>query len=155
MTSRTQNDWDLHFMERAHLISKMSKDPSTKVGAVIVDSNKYSVADGYNGFPKGIEDDGRLDNRAVKYDIIIHGEMNAILTAGRQGKPVIGCTLYTWPLPPCIRCATAIVQSGIKRVVSFYPEGEQAQRWLESCQQAQDILEEGGVEVVWYANEIK
>ena len=147
--SRGRQEWDLHFLKLAQTVSEMSKDPSTKVGAVIVDKNKYIVSTGYNGFPKCIEDNHRLDNREVKYDIIIHAELNAILTAGRQGKSVEGCTIYTWPLPPCVKCASTIIQAGITRAVSFYPEND---RWLDSCKAGDKLMEEAGMNPsTWYS----
>lgn len=147
MTTRNRETWDLHFLKHAELVSEMSKDPSTKVGAVIVTEEKFIVSTGYNGFPRGIKDDDRLHNREVKYDIIIHAELNAILTAASQGKSVRGGTIYTWPLPPCIKCATLLIQSGINRVVSFNPTNE---RWIESCKLADELMEEAGIKSTWY-----
>jgi dCMP deaminase len=107
--------WDLRFIELANLVGSWSKDPSTKVGAVIVDENNRVVSIGYNGFPKNIEDDDRLHDRPTKYNMIVHGEINAILFANKSVKD---CTLYTVPFEPCPRCAGLIIQSGIKRVVA-------------------------------------
>ena len=115
--------WDKRFLELAKLIGSWSKDPSTQVGAVIVDENNRLVSVGYNGFPIGIEDNQRLFDREEKYDIIVHAEVNALMFAN---KSVEGCTLYTWPFPPCSRCAGLIIQSGITRVVSVVHTGE---RW--------------------------
>lgn len=147
MTTRNRQEWDLHFLKHAQLVSEMSKDPSTKVGAVIVTDEKFIVSTGYNGFPAGVADNHRLDNREVKYDIIIHAELNAILTAASQGKSVRGGTIYTWPLPPCIKCATLLIQSGIKRVVSFYPDEK---RWTESCKNGDMLMIEAGMSSTWY-----
>lgn len=108
--------WDHRFLDLAELISTWSKDPSTKVGAVITDCDNRIVSVGYNGFPKSIYDDDRLKNRDTKYKIIIHGEMNAILFANRSLED---CTLYTYPFMPCPRCASMIIQTGIQRVVSY------------------------------------
>ena len=145
--NRTLNDWVLHFLRHAQLVSEMSKDPSTKVGAVIVTEGKFIKSTGYNGFPVGIKDDSRLHTRETKYEMIIHAEINAILTAGCHGKSVKGDTLYVWPMPPCQRCASQIIQSGIKRIVSYHPDNE---RWLESCNQGDKLFEEAGIESVWY-----
>ena len=110
------SSWDKRFLDLAELVSSWSKDPSTKVGAVIVDDKNIIVSVGFNGFPKGIEDDDRLYNRDSKYQIIIHAENNALMFAKR---PLDNCTLYTYPFMPCPRCAGMIIQSGIKRVVSY------------------------------------
>ena len=71
--------WDLRFLEMARNAASWSKDPSTKVGAIIVDDDKRVISVGYNGFPKGVRDDERLDDRQEKYKIIVHAERNALL----------------------------------------------------------------------------
>lgn len=109
-------NWDKRFLELAKLVSSWSKDPSTKVGAVIVDDQNIIVSVGFNGFPKGIQDDDRLNHRDSKYQIIVHAENNALMFAKR---PLDGCTIYTYPFMPCPRCAGMIIQSGIKRIVTY------------------------------------
>jgi dCMP deaminase len=106
--------WDEYYIGMAEYVSRKSKDPSTKVGAVIVRPDNTVCSTGYNGFPRGIEDTGkRLNDRDVKMALVIHAEMNAILTAP---EPVKGYTLYMWPYMPCGECAKHVVQAGIKRV---------------------------------------
>lgn len=134
--------WDIRFLELAQHVSAWSKDPSTKVGAAIVDNNHRIVSLGFNGFPRGVSDDRRLNNREDKYEIIVHAEMNAILFAGRD---LLGCTIYVWPMPPCSRCASIIVQAGMYKVVAPRP----TERWRESCVRGKDILTEAGVESLW------
>jgi len=107
--------WDKRFLDMAMLVASWSKDPSTGVGAVIVDEHKRIVSVGFNGFAKGVHDlPEHLEHRPTKYEKIIHAEMNAILFAQR---PLDTCTLYIYPLPPCARCAACIIQSGIRNVV--------------------------------------
>lgn len=136
--------WDLRFLELAKLVGSWSKDPSTQVGAVIVDENNRIVSVGYNGFPQGIIDDERLQNREIKYKVIVHGEINAILFAN---KSVHGCTLYTIPFEPCPRCAGLIIQSGIKRVVA--PINTNA-RWEEDFQISRKLFQEAGILINYY-----
>lgn len=133
--------WDKNFLDLAKLIGSWSKDPSTQVGAVIVDQNNRLVSVGYNGFPRGIEDDKRLLDREDKYDIIVHAEVNALMFAN---KSVEGCTLYTWPFQPCSRCAGLIIQSGINRVVSVVHSDE---RWKKNFQLSSKLLSEAGIEL--------
>jgi len=111
-------DWNTYFMALAHLSSKRSKDPSTQVGAVIVDENHKIVSIGYNGMPRGINDETipwerEGDFLNTKYPYVVHAELNAILNSPRS---VNGCTCYV-TLFPCNECAKAIIQSGIKKVV--------------------------------------
>ena len=110
--------WDRRFMEMAQMISTWSKDPSSKIGAVVVNDEKRIIATGYNGFPRGIDDsEERLNNRDEKYPRIIHAEMNALMNALYNGVSVKGCTLYVYGLPVCPACTKCVIQAGIKRVV--------------------------------------
>lgn len=110
--------WDRRFMEMAEVISGWSKDPSSKIGAVVVNAERRILATGYNGFPRGIEDsDERLNNRDEKYPRIIHAEMNALMNALYNGVTVKDATLYVHGLPVCPACTKCVIQAGIKRVV--------------------------------------
>lgn len=110
--------WDEYFMGLSHLSALRSKDPNTQVGACIVDNDKKVVSIGYNGMPRGCNDNdfpweregGFLD---TKYAFVVHAELNAILNSTRS---VDGCTIYV-SLFPCNECAKAIIQAGIKKVV--------------------------------------
>jgi dCMP deaminase len=139
------NKWDLRFLNLAQHISEWSYDPSTKVGAVIVDKNKCIVSVGYNGFARGVQDHPeRYADRELKYRMIVHGEMNAILTAGRD---LHGCVLYTWPFASCARCAAMVIQSGIKRCVAPEIPEHLRERWAEDMALSSQMFEEAGVEV--------
>ncbi len=140
-------DWDTFFLGLAEYYSQRSKDPSTKVGAVIVDDWRRVVALGYNGFPRGIEDsEERLNDRDVKYEYMVHGEINAILNASGS---VRGCTLYTFPFAPCAGCAPLVIQAGIRRVVTLSVTGELNDRWGESHRLAMRMFSEADVEVTY------
>lgn len=109
--------WDEYFMGLAHLSAMRSKDPNTKVGACIVDSDKKVVSIGYNGMPRGCNDANMPWEREggfkeTKYAYVVHAELNAILNSPRSLKD---CTLYV-SLFPCNECAKAIIQSGIKKI---------------------------------------
>jgi dCMP deaminase len=148
MSSLSCNKWDIRFLDLAKLVSSWSKDPSTKVGAVIVDSKNRIVSVGFNGFPQKIKDDARLEYRESKYNTIVHAECNAIMFAN---KSLEGCTLYTYPFQPCSTCASMIIQSGITRVVTF-PLKEEYDRWKVNFEMAQDLFQEASVNVD-YINE--
>lgn len=137
--------WDKRFLELAKHISCWSKDPSTKVGSVIVDLSNKIVSVGYNGLPSYVKDDEEiLKNREEKYKFIIHAEVNAILTAA---KDVTGYTVYTYPFLPCTNCAAMLIQSGIIRVVSFTCVDD---RWSEKLKDSKKIFAEAAVEVLEY-----
>ena len=136
--------WQKRFFDLARLVATWSKDPSSQVGAVIVDDKKRIVSVGFNGLPIGVEDTvERLNNRELKYELIVHAEANAILTAP---KSVAECTIYVYPYLPCSRCAGAIIQSGIKKVV--VPDLEIPERWIDNFNLSKTVLEEAGVEVL-------
>jgi dCMP deaminase len=141
----TQNyKWDLRFLDMAKLISTWSKDPSTRVGALIIDTNNRVVSMGYNGFPKHVSDDDRLQDRDTKYKIIVHGEMNAILFAN---KSLEYCTLYTYPFMPCPRCAGMIIQTGISRIVSY---NNMPDRWAADFELSKQLFSEANIDLTLY-----
>lgn len=120
--------WDRRFLQLARFIAQWSKDPSTKVGCVVVDDMKRIVSTGFNGLPSGVEDTiERLSDRAVKYKMVVHAERNAIIDAKRN---LAGMTAYVWPIMPCSECAAMIIQAGIDKVIA--PETDD-QRLIESC----------------------
>ena len=111
--------WDEYFMGVAMLASMRSKDPSTQVGACIVDGENHILSTGYNGFPRGCSDDEFPWEREggfceTKYPFVVHAELNAILNA--YGKNLVGAKIYV-SLFPCNECAKAIIQSGIREIV--------------------------------------
>lgn len=111
--------WDEYFMGIALLSARRSKDPSTQVGACIVNNRNKIMSVGYNGFPLGCSDDDFPWDRSgdeydTKYPYVCHAELNAILNSG--GSSLEGCKIYV-ALFPCNECAKAIIQSGIKEVV--------------------------------------
>lgn len=148
MQARTEK-WDKWFLGLAQYVSTASKDPSTKVGAVVIDPLNRVVSVGYNGFPRGVTDSAeRYDNRDLKQKIVVHAEINAMTFAQRS---LAGCTLYTWPFGCCARCAVQVIQNGIKRVVSQVIPCHLNDRWGDDVLLAESLFSEAGVEVVEYA----
>jgi dCMP deaminase len=134
--------WDQRMSDLAALVATWSKDPSTGVGAVIVDAKNRVVSLGYNGFPRCVPDsDEALLNRDEKLRRTIHAEENALLFAGRS---VEGCTIYVTH-PPCARCAAKIIQSGIARVVAQISNELFMRRWEADMRSASDMFGEAGV----------
>lgn len=138
------NAWDDKLITLARHIAHWSKDPSTKCGAVIVDDKKRVASVGFNGYARGIPDDSSLFEREVKYLKVIHAEQNAILFAQ---KDLVDHTLYVWPMPPCSRCASMIIQAGITRVVTIAPSKELIHRWGEQIRITEEMFEEASVEL--------
>lgn len=144
--------WDDYFMGLAHLSAMRSKDPSTQVGAAIIDPEMKIVGIGYNGFPRGISDDCFSWNREgdfldTKYPYVVHAELNAILNATTK---LHGCTIYV-SLFPCNECAKAIIQSGIKEIVYEDDKYHDSQ----SVQASKNMLETAGISLRKLGNRIK
>ena len=139
------NKWDIRFLEMAKLVASWSKDPSTQVGAIAV-RNRTVIAQGYNGFPRGVDDHELYYlNKSIKYRRIVHAEMNAIYNAAENGVSLRNSTIYTVGLPVCHDCAKGLIQVGIKRVVT--PEIETPERWLESLALTEQMFKEAGI--IW------
>jgi dCMP deaminase len=143
-----KTNWDLRFMQLSDHIAQWSKDRSSKVGAVIV-LDKNPVSMGYNGFPRGCEDDlEERHERPLKYSWVLHAEENAIVNAARNGQRTLGSDMYVnWF--PCSRCAGEIVNAGIKRIFcDKEPDWTVEDTWTADHKIAKQKLHEGGVEII-------
>jgi dCMP deaminase len=141
----TAPGWGDKYIHLAKEISTWSKDPSTKVGAVVVGRDGQILSQGYNGFPRGINDTSeRLNNRERKYELVVHAEMNAIYNASLNGVSLKGSTLYVYGLPICNECAKGIIQVGIKKVIALRPEKYNI-AWEESANNARNLFSEADV----------
>ena len=123
--------WDIRYLNLAQNVASWSKDPSTQIGAIAVGSKGQVLAQGYNGFPRGIEDNpAYYEDRETKYKYVVHAEMNVIYNATYNGVSLDGATLYVTGLPVCSDCAKGVIQVGIQRVVM--KEQDIPQKWIES-----------------------
>jgi dCMP deaminase len=145
--------WNDHFINVAKLTADLSKDPSTKVGAVAVDMDRRILATGYNGFPRGIADtEERLSNRNVKYQYIVHAEMNCIYNATYHGISLKDSVIYVYGLPICSDCAKGLIQVGIKSVcfASSYNWDIMPEKWQSHWRQSEAMFREAGVGIIDY-----
>lgn len=121
----------------------MSKDPSTQVGAVVVRPDRTIAAMGWNGFPRGVDDDVAFyDDREAKLLRIVHAELNAILSAREM---LTGYSLYVSPFFPCANCAASIIQSGIKEVITDMSMAKLPDRWRKQFAAAETMFAEADV----------
>lgn len=138
--------------------STLSKDRSTKLGAVILGQGFEVRAMGYNGFPRGVNDlvEDRHD-RPLKYKYTEHAERNAIYNAARVGTPLEGCRiLLDSPIFVCSDCARAIINVGIRQVILIRradADFERQQRWNDDELVSRTMFEEAGVDVVYITEE--
>lgn len=141
------NKWDKRFLELAELVSTWSKDPSTKVGAVLT-RGKHVVSLGFNGFPPSIPDKEEwLNNRELKYERVVHAEMNAILNSA---QPVKGCTLYLYPLFSCKECAKLIIAAGVNEVIALVDPKQSYSVIYRDTKIAETLFKQGGVSYETY-----
>lgn len=142
----------LNFVGIATEVAKMSKDPSTKVGSLIIGPAFEIRASGWNGFPRGVVDSfDRLNDRPTKYRYVVHAEANAIANAARSGVSTDGCSMLVTELHPCNECAKLIIQAGIKTVYAPLPDVDG--RWADSFEIAAQMFREAGVSVEFYGCE--
>jgi dCMP deaminase len=150
-------DWDTYFMSLAYLVAMKSKDPRTKVGAVVVGPDNEIRTTGYNSFPRGLED--AVPERQVspaKHLFFEHAERNAIYNAARMGTSLKGCRIYL-PFMPCSDCARGIVQAGLAEVVLHreHPGNDAARFEAEHHHAAsRAIFEECGIGVRYWSGRI-
>lgn len=138
--------WALNLADHA---ATRSRDPSTKVGAVILRPDNTVASMGYNGFPRNTNDDEAIYlDRPRKLMRTVHAELNAIITAR---EPLHGYTLYVSPLFSCANCAASIVQAGITKVVCRMP-ADAGTRWKDSFDEAKNLFAEAGIQVDIYSS---
>jgi dCMP deaminase len=137
--------WDQRYLGLAEEVAQWSKDPSSKVGAVAVGTKGQVLAQGYNGFPRGIDDSlTRYHDRDRKYELVVHAEMNVIYNATYNGVSLDGATLYVTGLPVCSECAKGIIQVGIRRVVM--KDVDTSRKWEDSWRKTQEMFNEASIQ---------
>ena len=135
--------WDKRYLNLAKQVASWSKDPSRKIGAVIVGDAGQIISQGYNGFPRGIDDtEERLNDRETKYKFVVHAEMNAIYNAIHNNASTVGASIYVTGLPVCRECAKAIIQVGIKNV---YMDTKPIDNWEESGEDSLKLFREANI----------
>jgi len=141
------NKWDKRYMELAKQVGTWSKDPSKQIGAVAIGSKGQVLAQGYNGFPRGIDDnESRLNTKETKYKYVVHAEMNLIYNATFNGISLNGSTVYVSGLPVCSECAKGLIQVGVKQIVMSKDSLEGAdEKWLDSFELTIALLNEAGI----------
>tara|TARA_R110000868_G_scaffold104740_2_gene288715 strand:- start:111 stop:668 length:558 start_codon:yes stop_codon:yes gene_type:complete len=139
--------WNKHFFRLAREVAALSKDPTTRVGAVAVDHDRRILATGYNGLPRGVTDHAeRYENRETKLLMVVHAEANIVADAARRGVSLKDCTLYVTH-SPCSHCAGLLIQAGVGKI--FHPPSadtaEYILRWGVQTKAADLMFRESGV----------
>ena len=135
------------FLPMARAVAALSKDPSAKVGAVALNDDGILLAVGYNGFPRGVDDDPeRYAVKEVKYRLVSHAEQNLVAQAAYAGHSLKGSTVVLSGLYPCSSCAKSLIQAGVKRI--FAPPADANPRWAPDAEWSALMFRESGVEVI-------
>jgi len=145
-------DWNKYFMSMAFFVAMKSKDKSTQVGTVIVGIDHEIISTGYNGLPRGADDNNsEVNEKPLKYMLTEHSERNAIYNACRIGVSTKGCIMYTIAMP-CADCARAIIQSGITTLVftDWWEKQGISDDWSKSVAVAQKMLHDCGITMELY-----
>ena len=144
-------NWVDYFRNLTHQIKLKSKDEKTQIGVLIVGTDNEIISTGYNSFPRGLnDDDAERQERPEKYFWFGHAERNAIYNAARIGVSTKGTTMYMSCGLPCVDCARAVVQAGIKTIYCERGGGAKGEKWLEHYHRTTDMFNECGVEVIFY-----
>ena len=148
----------LKYLPDARAAASRSKDRSTAVGAVVLDDDYTVLISGYNGFPRGVDDNvAARHERPLKYRWTAHSEENCVAQAARVGARLKGGTLLVTALHPCTTCSRMIINAGIVRVLAPAAGApgdgaEDRHNWDDDARIAMEMLGEAGVEVVYYDN---
>ncbi|ARB06154.1 deoxycytidylate deaminase [Dinoroseobacter phage vB_DshS-R5C] len=138
--------WHLRFLDLADHVAQWSKDPSTKVGCVLVNDDRQVVGMGYNGFPRGVEDGAdRYADRSIKYPMVVHAEANAILNAVGTTRGTIAYVTHH----PCADCMGLLIQAGIRSIITHRPDEGLAARFCDSFAITKTMGTESGVPVTF------
>jgi dCMP deaminase len=141
--------WMRRFLRVANTLAEWSKDRSRGVGCVIVGPKGDIRATGYNGFPRGVNDDiSDRHNRPQKYLWTEHAERNAIYNAAREGVSLSGCTMFL-PWFPCADCARGIIQSGISTLVCGQRPDMNDPKWGDGFSVVGEMLNEAGLTLIF------
>ena len=141
----------LQYFRVAQSFAEMSKDPSTKVGCVLLaEESNHVLSAGFNGFPRGIDETipSRWE-RPEKYSLISHAEANSISQAARTGTP-LNKSICVVTLFPCAECCKLLIQSGISRVITREPDFD-SEKWGDSFRYSRNMFTEAGI-VVQYVS---
>ena len=143
--------WDEFFMRHVYLAASKSKDPRTKIGAILV-RDKHIISSGYNGFGSGVKDlEERYNDRETKYSFICHAEFNSILQCSKFGISSSNTTLYT-PGFPCAECCKAVIQGGVSEIVLHrqWPNLTYSEKCVKSFEISNQMTNEAGIEVRFF-----
>lgn len=139
------------FMRTVYEVAKLSKDPRTKIGSVLV-KNDNIISVGYNNFPSKVLDlEERYYTKELKYQFIVHSELNSILNAAKKGISTDNSTLYTQGVP-CSNCAKHIIQSGVTKIIVHkqWPNLTYSPDWVKSFEYSNLMLEEASISLECY-----
>jgi dCMP deaminase len=144
-------NWQEFYMRHVYLAASKSKDPTTRIGAILEKNNRL-IASGFNGFPYGVRDtEDRYKDRTLKHQLVVHAEANAVLQGALMGHSTQDSTLYTQGIP-CSECMKSIIQAGIVKIVVHkqWPNLTHSPKWVESFKVAEMMMTEAGITLDYF-----
>jgi dCMP deaminase len=135
-------------MRQVYLNAEYSKDPRTKIGAVLTLDDKI-ISTGFNGFPRKVKDlKSRYETRETKYKFICHAEANSVFCAARLGRATYGTHLYTQGIP-CQECCKALIQAGVSKFIVHkqWPNLTYSEKWNDAVAISETMMFEAGIEL--------
>lgn len=140
--------WIEYFMRIAYEVSKLSRDPKTRIGTVLV-KDKNIISTGFNGFARGVSDHySRYSDRLLKYDFICHSESNSITNCARNGISSFNSICLTLGVP-CAECTKVLIQGGISKIIIHkqWPEMNHVKKWIDSVKISKIMLKEANIPI--------
>lgn len=139
------NKWAWRYMKMADLVATWSKDPDRQVGAIAVGNKGQILSQGYNGFPRKIEDNERLQSRD-KLKFMVHAEANLVYNTMHNGGSLLDSSIFISGLPPCLDCSKSLIQVGVKDIyVQSQHLKEVSQNWVENLEESRLLLQEAKI----------
>lgn len=154
MNIKTQ-DKRKFFMQTVYNVASLSKDPRTKIGAVLVKDNDI-ISVGYNNFPRKIQDlEERYNDREIKHSLVVHAEANAIYNAARKGISTKDSILFTQGVP-CSQCTKSVIQAGCSKIVVHkqWPNLVHCEQWVKSIDLSKMLIDEAGITLEWFDHQL-
>jgi len=145
---KSSMDWDEFFMRHVYLCAQKSKDPRTKISAILVKDN-IIISEGFNGFARGVKDfKERYYDRDTKLTFICHGEFNSVLNAARNGISTLNSICYTQGIS-CINCTKTLIQAGIKELVVHH-QWPTSEKWVKEAEISKIMFYEAGINIRYF-----
>jgi dCMP deaminase len=139
-------EWDDYYSELMHVAAKKSKDPSRKVGCLLVGPDGEIRSTGFNDLPRKVMHLDERYERPEKYFWCEHAERNSLYNAARCGTSTNGCRAFV-TMFPCADCTRGLIQCGIVEVICEDAPDMNHHKYGESFKRSAQMFAEAGLSV--------